>query len=63
MTNPITERVSRALPERSLQQVKALEDKRAAAAAAQLQQARAMQDDKAKADRLADKGRHVDRYA
>ena len=63
MSNSITERIARPLPERPVQQTKAAENRRADAQAAQQLAARALQDDKAAAARQADKGRHVDRYA
>jgi hypothetical protein len=65
MTASITDRLTRPQPERPVQQVKAAEDNRAAAAAtaAKNQQARSAQEDKAASARQADKGRHVDRYA
>ena len=63
MTAPITDRVTRPLPERPVQQVKAAEDKRADAAAAQNQPSRTTQENRETTSRQADKGRHVDRYA
>lgn len=63
MSTPITDRVTRPLPDRPVQQIKPAEDKRAQAVAAQNQPSRAAQDHRETTSRQADKGRHVDRYA
>ena len=63
MSASITDRVSRPLPDRPVQQAKPVQEKRAETADMRNQPTRAVQEDKAAASRNADKGQHVDRYA
>ena len=63
MSNSISERVARPMPERPVQQAKPPQDTHNADAAAAKNEARATQQAQAAAARQSDKGRHVDRYA
>ena len=62
MSNSITERIVRPMPERPVQSIRPAQDQRAEALAAKNQAAQAAQD-KISAARNSDKGRYVDRYA